>query len=280
MWGETMAFTRKRTALRTGLVAAALTAAAVGAPAAAQAAPPVPATANTLVAPAKAQGFEPGTSHGAGEVARSKNAVLKLQTDGNLVLEHVSGGVLWATGTYGHPGATVAFQQDGNLVVYSADGKALWAAGSYGNPGARLELQSDGNLVVYRQDGSAAWNTGTWMVDTTVNATWQIGSGNWTWSANAILAMEQTGKLSIRDRNTHEERWSTNTWAPGAYARMQSDGNFVVYKKDGGEGKGGALWSTGTWNNPGARLVFQLDGNLVLLARNSDAVLWQSGTAD
>ncbi|WP_329199437.1 MULTISPECIES: hypothetical protein [unclassified Streptomyces] len=271
-----MAVIRKRTALHTGLVAVALAAGVLAAPAAAQAAPAAPAAPK----PSAAQAFEPGTSHGAGEVARSKNAVLTLQSDGNLVLEHVSGGVLWATGTYGNPGATVTFQQDGNLVVYSAAGKALWAAGSYGNPGARLDLQSDGNLVVYRQDGSAAWSTGTWMVDTAVYATWQIGSGNWTWSPNAILAMERTGKLSIRDRNTLVERWSTATWGPGAYARMQSDGNFVVYGKDGGEGRGGALWSTGTWNNPGAHLLFRPDGNLVLLAKDSDAVLWQSATAD
>ncbi|MFC6983053.1 hypothetical protein [Streptomyces cirratus] len=275
-----MAVIRKHTALRTGLVAAALAAGVLAAPSAAQAAPAPAAPAPAAPKASAAQAFEPGTSRGAGEVARSKNAVLALQSDGNLVLEHVSGGVLWATGTYGNPGATVTFQQDGNLVVYSAAGKALWAAGSYGNPGARLDLQSDGNLVVYRQDGSAAWSTGTWMVDTTVNATWQIGSGNWTWSPNAILAMERTGKLSIRDRNTLGERWSTNTWGPGAYARMQSDGNFVVYKKDGGEGKGGALWATGTWNNPGARLVFRPDGNLVLVTANSDAVLWQSGTTD
>ncbi|MGW7103739.1 hypothetical protein [Streptomyces sp. NPDC054838] len=267
-----MAVIRTRTALRTGLCAAAL-AAGLAAPTAAQAVQAAPK------APAAAPAVERAASYNAGEVARSKNAVLKLQADGNLVLEHVSGGVLWATGTYGNPGATVAFQQDGNLVVYSAAGKALWAAGSYGNPGARLDLQSDGNLVVYRQDGSAAWSTATWMVDTAVNATWQIGSGNWTWSPDAILAMEQTGKLSIRDRNTLQERWSTNTWGPGAYARMQSDGNFVVYKKDGGEGKGGALWSTGTWNNPGAHLVFQPDGNLVLLTKGSGTVLWQSGTA-
>ncbi|MEU6896290.1 hypothetical protein ABZ934_32045 [Streptomyces sp. NPDC046557] len=280
-----MAVMHKRTVVRTGLVAAVLAAGALVAPGAAQAAtvafkaPVAPVAPAAPAAPAAAQGFERGTSQGAGEIARSKNAVLTLQSDGNLVLEHVSGGVLWATGTYGNPGATVTFQQDGNLVVYSAAGKALWAAGSYGNPGARLELQSDANLVVYRQDGSAAWSSATWMVDTVVNPTWQIGSGNWTWSPDAILAMEQTGKLSIRDRNTLQERWSTNTWGPGAYARMQSDGNFVVYKKDGGEGKGGALWSTGTWNHPGAHLVFQTDGNLVLLAKDSDAVLWQSGTA-
>ncbi|WP_327136194.1 hypothetical protein OG311_39835 (plasmid) [Streptomyces sp. NBC_01343] len=42
--------------------------------------------------------------------------------------------------------------------------------------------------------------------------------------------------------------WSTATFAnPGAYAHFQSDGNLVVYKKDGGQGKGGAIWHSDTW---------------------------------
>ncbi|EFL19658.1 hypothetical protein [Streptomyces sp. C] len=44
-------------------------------------------------------------------------------------------------------------------------------------------------------------------------------------------------------------RWRTGTANnPGAYALLQDDGNFVIYKKDGGPTKGGALWHTGTYN--------------------------------
>ena len=39
---------------------------------------------------------------------------------------------------------------------------------------------------------------------------------------------------------------------------MQSDGNFVIY------GPNGALWATNTSGNPGAYLVVQGDGNLVV----------------
>ncbi|MBW5480698.1 hypothetical protein [Streptomyces bambusae] len=215
---------------------------------------------------------------GTGEVLRSKNAVLIMQPDGNLVLELAAGGVLWSTGTYGNPGATVTLQEDGNLVVHSSAGAVLWASGSYGNPGARLDLQSDGNLVLYRADGPAVWNTATWMVQPLLAGGEQLGTGNWTWSENAMLVMEQGGNLTIRDRDTHAVRGSSNTWGPGAYARMQADGNFVVYKKDGGEGKGGALWSTGTWNNPGARLVFERNGDLVVYQKDLDVALWRSGT--
>ncbi|GAA3033448.1 hypothetical protein GCM10020229_51130 [Kitasatospora albolonga] len=42
--------------------------------------------------------------------------------------------------------------------------------------------------------------------------------------------------------------WSTGTWGnPGAYLLMQADGNLVVYREGGGPTSGGALWSTHTW---------------------------------
>ena len=52
---------------------------------------------------------------------------------------------------------------------------------------------------------------------------------------------------------------------------MQEDGNLVVV--DGG---GQPLWNSGTNGNPGAQLVLQQDGNLVV-ARGQQA-LWSSST--
>lgn len=44
--------------------------------------------------------------------------------------------------------------------------------------------------------------------------------------------------------------WTSNTSGhPGAYALLQDDGNFVVYRSGGSPTKGGALWSTGTYKN-------------------------------
>ncbi|MGW3029284.1 hypothetical protein ACWDCW_41945, partial [Streptomyces sp. NPDC001221] len=58
--------------------------------------------------------------------------------------------------------------------------------------------------------------------------------------------------------------------------------NFVVYKSTGGPGKGGALWSTGTYRNSGAYAVMQNDGNLVVYKRTGGTgkggALWASGT--
>ena len=73
---------------------------------------------------------------------------------------------------------------------------------------------------------------------------------------------------------------STNGWF---IAKVQADGNFVIYKKPGGSSDH-AIWSTGTnrgENTNGYTLVMQTDGNLVLynddVARNDYAggsVVW------
>jgi cell wall-associated NlpC family hydrolase len=55
-------------------------------------------------------------------------------------------------------------------------------------------------------------------------------------------------------------------------AVMQGDGNFVVYATGGG-----AIWSTGTQGNPGARLAMQTDGNLVVYSA-AGKPLWFTST--
>jgi hypothetical protein len=82
------------------------------------------------------------------------------QDDGNLVL-YRGNQVFWATGTGGRGDAFV-IQSDGNMVLYGRDRRPLWATNTYGNPGAFFSIQSDGNLVVYRSDGrQALWASGT-----------------------------------------------------------------------------------------------------------------------
>ena len=72
---------------------------------------------------------------------------------------------------------------------------------------------------------------------------------------------------------------STNGWFQ---AKVQKDGNFVIYKKPGGSSDH-AIWSSGTVlgeNANGYTLIMQKDGNLVLynddFARNAypDSVVW------
>lgn len=67
--------------------------------------------------------------------------------------------------------------------------------------------------------------------------------------------------------------WHTGTFGnPGARLVMQSDGNLVVYNT-----AGVPVWNTRTSGNPSARLVLQDDGNLVVY-RSDDRPLWASGT--
>ncbi len=58
-----------------------------------------------------------------------------------------------------------------------------------------------------------------------------------------------------------------------AYAVLQSDGNFVLYKTDTNE----PLWATGTNGKQVSGVKLQADGNLVLLDRNGNAV-WATAT--
>ena len=83
--------------------------------------------------------------------------------------------------------------------------------------------------------------------------------------------------------NENDALISQNGWFT---AKMQPDGNFVIYKKPGGS-TDHAIWATGTnigVNTSGYSLRMQADGNLVLynddFARNDypDSVLWGAKT--
>ena len=68
-----------------------------------------------------------------------------------------------------------------------------------------------------------------------------------------------------------EPYWNSGSVAPGGFAVMQHDGNFVIY--DAG---GSPMWSTRTGGNPGARLEIQSDCNVVVRASGGDPI-WASG---
>jgi len=71
------------------------------------------------------------------------------------------------------------------------------------------------------------------------------------------LLMQEDGNLVVYEGS--KALWSSGTWGnPGAFTTMQADGNLVVYL--GGK----ALWDAGTWGFPGASLILQDDANLVI----------------
>ncbi|WP_219670195.1 hypothetical protein [Streptomyces bambusae] len=196
-----------------------------------------------------------------------------MQEDGNFVVYKKGGGpdkggALWHTGTYGdrilQTPVMVSFYDSGELVVSgrSPDPYQSWHSWTMrrhsklcanapsgltpnweqGNwtesDSVWLVLQQDNNLVMYRKrDGQAIWSSGTWHTSAAYNG-------------RVYLEMPRSGDLNVRDFYPNFTiRWRSGTGGnDGAYALLQDDGNFVVYKQDGGPGKGGALWHTATYN--------------------------------
>jgi RHS repeat-associated protein len=90
-------------------------------------------------------------------------------------------------------------------------------------------------------------------------------------TGNAELVTDQAGKQrqSVVDglgRLVEVDEPGTQSLPLPAYAKMQTDGNFVLYNS-----ANTAMWSTGT--NTGVIILMQDDGNLILFHE-----LWQAGT--
>ncbi|MGD3105189.1 hypothetical protein [Streptomyces sp. YGL11-2] len=186
-----------------------------------------------------------------------------MQTDGNFVVYRKgggakTGGALWSSKTYRATDAKLRLESDGNLSVWGDEGawikwssstrelsptrcapypsapyQSMWGGDWAQSATVWLVFQEDGNLVIYRKrDGKAIWNSGTY------------GKDAWTFDVAA------NGDVGIHPRDVSTWLWHTGTAGNyGAYALLQDDGNFVVYRKGGGPKTGGALWATGTWKN-------------------------------
>src|ERR1051325_9153947 len=85
-----------------------------------------------------------------------------------------------------------------------------------------------------------------------------------------ILYMASDGNFYIYDIAHAMGTWGANTYGhPGAYATLQTDGNFVVYASNGV-----ALWNSGTAGTYSERLDLEDDGRIILYKS-----AWNSGTA-
>jgi hypothetical protein len=228
---------------------------------------------SVAAAVAGGNGLPGGSTLSPGQFIQSPSAryTLIMQTDGNLVL-YDQGYPLWASSTWGNPGAHADMQSDGNLVVYSAPPtKPLWASGTWGNPGAALSMQNDGNAVIYTNQGQPLWATNTVNSSLLPGQSLSAGRSMVSPSGEFTLPMQVDGNLVLY--HAGEVLWASNTWGnPGAFATMQSDGNLVVYTAAPSR----PLWATGTWGNPGATLFIQNDGNLVIYMDGRP--LWASNT--
>ncbi|MFB6894475.1 trypsin-like serine protease [Kitasatospora sp. NPDC056327] len=231
----------------------------------------------------------PGARLSAGQTLAGRDLKLTMQADGDLTLTHknVPGGVIWATGTGGNPGAYLEMQPDGNLVLSTANAQPIWHSATWGNPGAYLSLQDDGNLVVYKRDGGplaggSLWGSGSTRIGATIGSGQPVWSAQWAESASSVLLMQRDGNVALYRKSDGAHQWSTGTYAsPFGYFVMQSDGNLVVYPAGQGGGVG-AVWASGTFWSPGAFLKLQDDGNLVIYQKDGGegvgGAIWATNT--
>ncbi|WP_035845669.1 ricin-type beta-trefoil lectin domain protein [Kitasatospora azatica] len=106
--------------------------------------------------------------------------------------------------------------------------------------------------------------------DVTTLSNDQIASGKSIASKTATLTMQSDGNLILSPLNSTRVLWSSGTYNhPGAIAKMQVDGNFVIY--DGQN----AIWSTNTF---GTNLQLKLQSDLNLVIYQGTNVVWTTNT--
>ncbi|MCC9308333.1 hypothetical protein LN042_14750 [Kitasatospora sp. RB6PN24] len=255
------------------------TAALLGAAAIAVSAPAVGASATTTGSPAylqSGQQLQPGQSLTSGESS------LVMQADGNLVLYLLGpdgnhGPALWSSGTYGNWGAYAYMQSDGNFVVYrhggpSASG-ALWSSRTWNHPDSFVELL-DGSLFVTNPHDGSGWQSHT-QFQQAITPMAGLASGDVIESNSVWLVMQSDGNLVLYRKRDGAALWSTRTWNhPGATAMMDSGGSGFLGVYDWGRGW---IWSNGVSGHAGATAKLQNDGNFVIYAGNGTP-LWSTGT--
>jgi hypothetical protein len=206
-----------------------------------------------------------------------------MQGDGNLVL-YEGPTPRWASSTVGTGANFAAMQSDGNLVLYAGNAP-VWASNTFGSPGAYLAIQEDGNLVIYTAPGTpdarpiwSSMNPGpsTECGVMRTNQGLSMGRSITSCDGRFVLTMQLDGNL-VLSQNGVGPIWSSGTFGRGnlVIAAMQPDGNFVLQNR--ATNPPTPIWATGTSNSPGARIVVQNDGNLVIYNAGG-APVWASNT--
>jgi RHS repeat-associated protein len=172
-------------------------------------------------------------------------------------------------------------QTDGNFVLYNSGNQSLWSTQTAGTNAQSIMMQDDGNLVLY----IFKWSAGTYAAPTPGSypaSTCSIGNyliaGQTLPSGKCIVSphgqyflyMAPDGNLYIYDWAHGVGTWGPGTQGhPGAYAILQTDGNFVVYDVNNV-----ALWSSGTAGTYAERLDMEDDGRIIIYKS-----AWNSGTS-
>jgi hypothetical protein len=200
-----------------------------------------------------------------------KRYTVHQQGDGNLVvLRNATRTVLWSSQTGAHPGAYTVLA--GSLVTFDRNGKQLFATGPTSFDNNTVIMQNDGNLVIVRPDNSPIWGSNSHGVSLVVPGQ-TLTAGQWRISTNGRyrLDMQFDGNLVLYDeQQNHKPVFESRTGNnPGAFARLQTDGNLVILAPSGR-----VLFHTATGGQPVKHLAVQGDGNLVLFSTSGQPIWW------
>jgi hypothetical protein len=207
----------------------------------------------------------------AGQALRSPNGSYRaeMQGDGNFVVYSPTGAI-WASNTNGYPGSWLVLQEDGNMVVYRPGGVAIWASNTVGRSVERATIDDTGLLALYNVGGVRVWGSGKDVLYAGQNmyANAELRSPNGVYKAT----MQTDGNLVVYYIPTGLAIWASNTaWATGAWAQMQLDGNFVLYRPGPVP-----ICATGT-SGTEHRMVMRNDGVLALTTP-AGTVPWDTAT--
>ncbi|WP_424217274.1 ricin-type beta-trefoil lectin domain protein (plasmid) [Streptomyces sp. BI20] len=210
----------------------------------------------------------PGTSH------RAEFSVIGKDADVLNVTGKTAGDSL-CKGDTGAPLVNAA----GELVAVAS---RSWQGGCLGESETRTDV------LAARADGLAARLQSARQRPVVIASGRTLASGTVLASENAKLIMQADGNMVLYHRTGDQDKgavlWASGTGGnAGAFARMQEDGNLVVYKKgSSGTTDQGALWASGTHGNAGARLELQGDANLVIYTKTGGhgigGHLWHTDT--
>ncbi|MFJ4076779.1 peptidoglycan DD-metalloendopeptidase family protein [Curtobacterium sp. NPDC089991] len=234
------------------------------------------ATAEPAAASAVWVGSAPaGTKINPGDQVTSPNGQFKLimQGDGNLVEYGIGNRVLWASNTAGSPGAIAVVGKNRALDI-TKNGKRLarWASAGTVNSTA-LKIRADGTMALLA--GKSVVVNWTTYQD-------RVASGN-TLLGGTVLRSDATNTriLNMRTDGNLVQKvsgrvvWQSRTGGhPGAWAELQSKGNFVIWTRDASRKKV-ALWTSRTGTAGSGNLLVQVDGNVVLYG-SKDTRVWSS----
>jgi hypothetical protein len=236
-------------------------------------------------------------------VSQNGHYYARLQDDGNFVVyngnDFTAPNAVWSsnTGGVGYGPFKLVMQNDGNLCIYEGNGNATWSSNTWhqGVAPYKLVMQDDRNLVLYDSHNKAVWSSNTYTNQNsnsvafgkshrtdTLHNDWTIYQHGFFASNNGqyFARVQDDGNFVLYHGHDFQGKnaiWASNTGGVG-YGPfklvMQNDGNLCLY-----EGSGKCTWSTNTWQKGVApyRLVMQDDRNLVLYDTYNKAV-WATGT--